>query len=199
MTKRAIAAIPVDWQVEAVPSADVAAIKQAIGEAARVSALHEVHYADVAGFQANAGKTQQSTGAGKVIAFEDDYAKMFPKELRLLSGAIDGVLIAQQTAANLHVAPGNTVTIERIGVEPATVRIDGVVDLPDADALFQVVGLPPAGDPASAARQCAGDEFERMEPFVWPAASGTSRQYSYPDSCPAGPRCPPAEPNFSLQ
>lgn len=55
---------------------------------------------------------------------------------------LDGVLVAQQTAANLQVTVGDTVTIQRVGLSPVDVKVDGVVDLPYADSLFQTVGVP---------------------------------------------------------
>ena len=69
--------------------------------------------------------------------------------MRTLAGNGTGVLLAQQTAANLHAAPGDTISIGRAGGAPAQVRVDGVVDLPTADSLFQTVGAPP-GAQASA-------------------------------------------------
>lgn len=147
MTRRAVDAVPIDWQVEAVPAADPAAIRAAIGKAHAVTTIHEVRYAQTAGFEASTGGTVQTTGPGKVIAFDADYLKDFPKEVRPLAGTTDGALIAQQTAANLHVGPGDTLTIARVGVAPVTVKISGVVDLPDADSLFQAVGLPPQAAP----------------------------------------------------
>ena len=147
MTERAAAAVPIDWQVELVPGADSAVIRTAIAASAPVQTMHEVFYAATGGFSASTGGTVQSTGPGKVIAFDQGYGADFPQELRLLSGTAQGVLIAQQTAANLHVGPGDQVTIVRIGLGPDTVTIAGVVDLPDADALFQAVGLPPQAAP----------------------------------------------------
>lgn len=147
MTDRAVSAVPIDWQVEAVPGSNANAIKAAIGKAASVEAIHQAFYAQTAGFQASTAGTVQTTGPGKVIAFDSGYAKDFPKEIRPLSGTADGALIAQQTAANLHVGPGDQVTIQRVGLGPETVTISGVVDLPDSDSLFQAVGLPPQAAP----------------------------------------------------
>jgi putative ABC transport system permease protein len=147
MTARAVAAVPIDWQVLLVPGADGDAVAQAIGKAAPVGAIHRAHYADIAGFEAQTGGTTQTTGPGQVIAFDQDYRTAFPAEIRPLSGRTDGVLIVQQTAANLHVGPGDTVTIKRINLPPETVKVAGVVDLPDADSLFQAVGLPPQAAP----------------------------------------------------
>ncbi|MGO4562696.1 ABC transporter permease [Rhizobiales bacterium 3FA27D7] len=147
MTRRAASAVPIDWQIQLVPGADADAIRGRLAEVAKIKAVHRVRYADITGFQAHTGGTTQTTGPGQVIAFDDSYSTDFPAEIRLLSGSRQGVLIAQQTAANLHVGPGDTVTIARIGVPAVDVTVDGVVDLPDADSLFQAVGLPPQAAP----------------------------------------------------
>ena len=147
MTARAISGVPIDWQVEVVPGADPAAIRDAIAKAAAVTAIDAAFYARVDGLQATTGGTVQTTGPGKVIAFDAAYPSHFPMEIRLLSGRLDGVLIAQQTAANLHVGPGDTVMVNRPGLGAAAVTIAGVVDLPDADSLFQAVGLPAQAAP----------------------------------------------------
>jgi putative ABC transport system permease protein len=57
------------------------------------------------------------------------------------------VLVAQQTASNLHVRPGDPVSITRIGLAPVLVTVAGVIDMPDADAFFQGVGLPSQAAP----------------------------------------------------
>jgi putative ABC transport system permease protein len=63
-------------------------------------------------------------------------------------GADHGVLAAQQTSANLHVSIGDTVAIQRAGgLPPVEVRIDGVISLPDAQSLFQKVGVPSGTGP----------------------------------------------------
>jgi putative ABC transport system permease protein len=147
MTTRAVSAVTIDWQVEVVPGASTEAIKTAIGKAAPVETIHQTLYAQTDGFEASTGGTVQTTGPGKVIAFDADYTRDFPREVRPLSGSANGTLVAQQTAANLHVGPGDQVTIKRVGLDPATVTVTGVVDLPDADSLFQGVGLPPQAAP----------------------------------------------------
>src|SRR6202035_411150 len=85
----------------------------------------------------------QTTGEARVLGLPPGYATAFPGELRLLTGSLTGGLVAQQTASNLHVAPGDAVTIARAGLKPASVTVGGVVDLPYADSLFQKVGAPP--------------------------------------------------------
>jgi putative ABC transport system permease protein len=149
MTSRAISAVPIDWQVQLVPGADADqdAMRKALDKTALIQAVRQVSYADVAGLEASTGDTVQTTGPGQVIAFDDNYLRDFPMEVRFLSGSRDGVLIAQQTAANLHAGPGDSVTIKRIDLPPLTVTVAGVVDLPDADSLFQAVGLPPQAAP----------------------------------------------------
>jgi putative ABC transport system permease protein len=147
MTLRAIAGVPVDWQIELLPGADPQVIAKAAGETVGYSRLQQVGYADAAGFSARTGGTVQATGPGKVVGLDPSYRRDFPAQLRLLIGSLDGVLVAQQTAANLHVGIGDKVTIERVGVGPAEVTVDGVVDLPNADLMFQAVGMPPGAAP----------------------------------------------------
>jgi putative ABC transport system permease protein len=147
MTSRAAAGVPVDWQVEARNGASAAHLLAAVRHQPRVTAALDVGFADTTGFTATAGGSTQQTGPGQVIGLPDGYATAFPGEIRVLSGSGSGVLLAQQTAANLHARPGDTIRIGRTGGNPARVRIDGVVDLPAADSLFQNVGAPVGAQP----------------------------------------------------
>ncbi|GAA5533007.1 ABC transporter permease [Deinococcus aluminii] len=142
MTRRAVASVPVDWQVLLGPGTTRQAAEQAIRAATPVRTLLPVGYADVAGFTASTGGTVQTTGAGKVLGLPDGYRAQFPAEVRPLIGSADGALLSQQTAANLHAAVGDTVNILRYGAAPAAVKVAGIVDLPEADSLFQAVGAP---------------------------------------------------------
>lgn len=147
MTKRAITGVPVDWQVQLVPGTSPASIADALPKAAATSQLQTVGYANVDGFEATTGQTVQTTGAGKVLGLDASYSGSFPRQLRILLGSFDGALVAQQTAANLHVSVGDNVTIQRPGLPAAQVKVAGVVDLPNADSLFQLVGVPPGAAP----------------------------------------------------
>src|SRR6202035_4855070 len=62
--------------------------------------------------------------------------------------ADSGVLLQQQTAANLGAGPGSVITVET-PTGPVPLVVSGVVDLPQADSFFQVVGAP-AGSGATA-------------------------------------------------
>jgi putative ABC transport system permease protein len=147
MTRQAIAAIPVDWQVQVNPRTDPAHVLQTVQGAPGVSTALEVGYADVPAFSARVGGTVRTTGGGKVVGLPADYATSFPGEIRYLVGARSGVLLAQQTAANLGATVGSTVTIVRPGQSKARVTVDGIVDLPAADSLFQSIGLGPGAGP----------------------------------------------------
>ncbi len=111
MTQRAAADVPVDWQVQLSPGSDANAVADAIGKSTSYTALEQVGYANTAGFTASAGGTLQTTGPGKAVGLSLHYRQHFPTEVRLLIGSLDGVLVAQQTASNLHVTVGDTVTI----------------------------------------------------------------------------------------
>ena len=149
MTKRAILDVPVDWQVQFTPGVDQRKIKDAIGRTTKYSALEKVMYADVKGFTATTGETVQTTGKGKVLGINSTYRINYPRMIRQLTGKKNGILVAQQTAANLHVKEGDIVTIERIGLPPVQVKVDGVVDLPYADSLFQAIGVPKGTAPTA--------------------------------------------------
>jgi len=84
-----------------------------------------------------------------VLGVPDQYRQQWPAAIRTLTGSDHGVLVAQQTAANLAAAPGDTVQIGRSGLPPVNVRIDGVVELPQADSLFRKIGAPPGAQPVA--------------------------------------------------
>ncbi len=143
MTQRAIARVAVDWQIEAQPGGDPAAVLARVSAFPGIRRVAAVQFAGSPGLTATTQGSTQTTGAAQVLGLPPGYDAAFPGELRLLAGTLNGVLVAQQTASNLHVAPGSTVTIARPGTTPTTVKVSGVVDLPAADSLFQKVGAPP--------------------------------------------------------
>lgn len=147
MTRRAIAEVPVDWQIQLAPGAEANAVRAALARTAPGATVESVGYAEAAGFTAGTGGTVQTTGPGKVLGIRPGYRTRFPAEIRPLIGVPEGVLLAQQTAANLHVTAGDRVTIRRVGLPPVAVRVDGIVDLPFADSLFQAVGAPSGAAP----------------------------------------------------
>ncbi|HEV7594696.1 MAG TPA: ABC transporter permease [Gemmatimonadaceae bacterium] len=152
MTRRAVGDVPIDWQIELTRGANMDSVVQQLNQTVTMRALDSIGYADVSGFTAKSGGntlggTTQTTGEGKVLGVPPTYWKDFPGLLRPMLGAGEGILIAQQTAANLHVSVGDTVTVTRMGLPPVTTRIDGIVDLPQADALFQAIGVPPGAAP----------------------------------------------------
>jgi putative ABC transport system permease protein len=146
MTRQAIADVAVDWQVQLAQGADA---PQAIAELSRspgYSKLSEVGYFDTPGFESRETETVQVTGPGKVLGLQPGYRDAFPAEIRDLVGSGD-VLLAQQTAANLHAEPGSMISVKRPGLPPVEVTVDAVVDLPLADSLFQTVGAPAGSGP----------------------------------------------------
>src|SRR5690242_16297017 len=135
MTQRAIGQVAVDWQVEAQPGADPAAVRSALRADPRVTTALPVGFAATTGLKASHGATTLTTGSGMVLGLPTGYQGAFPGELRHL------------TAANLHAAVGDVISIGRAGLAPAQVRVDGVVDLPQADSLFQRIGVIASAQP----------------------------------------------------
>ncbi|MGZ4511746.1 MAG: FtsX-like permease family protein, partial [Mycobacterium sp.] len=149
MTARAIRSVTVDWQVEVQPGAQPSTVLSTVQSAPGVHAALPVGFAHSSGLIAQTGGSTQTTGRAMVLGIPPNYREQFPGAIRTLLGADSGVLIAQQTAANLHVAPGDTVHIGRAGMAPVDVVIDGVVDLPQADSLFHKVGAPVGAHPVA--------------------------------------------------
>lgn len=147
MTRRAVANVGVDWQVEAQPGADPEVVVSEVQGLPRVEAALPVGVAATTGFEATTEGTTQTTGPGVVLGLPDGYAITFPGELRPLLGSAQGAVLAQQTAANLHAGPAGTVAVGRAGLAPVAIGVDGVVDLPQADSLFQKVGAPAGSQP----------------------------------------------------
>ncbi|MEO6715345.1 MAG: ABC transporter permease, partial [Mycobacteriales bacterium] len=148
MTARAASNVSVDWQVELAQGTDTATAIATVQSAPAVTEVRPIGYARVDSLSATTGGTTQQTGAGVVLGIPSDYATTFPGEIRLLTGTAEGGLVAQQTAANLHVVPGDTVTMTIAG-QPQTVTVSGVVELPQANSLFQIVGAPAASQPTA--------------------------------------------------
>ncbi|CAN5582532.1 hypothetical protein BH20ACT18_BH20ACT18_05500 [soil metagenome] len=147
MTGRAIGRVPVDWQVEAQDGAKPAGVLSQVRRQRGVTRALPVSFAETTGLSAATGASTQQTGPGKVVGLPEGYALAFPGEIRALSGSGTGVLLAQQTAANLHAKAGDSVRIGKPGGGRTSVRVDGVVDLPAADSLFQKVGAPVGAQP----------------------------------------------------
>ena len=139
MTARATRSVAVDWQVQLSAGASQARVLDAVRATGAQAAL-PVRLAQTTGLTATAAGATQTTGAGVVLGLPAGYASTFPGEIRQLAGASSGVLLAQQTAANLHATTGTAITVARPGAGPVTLRVAGVVDLPQADSLFQRVG-----------------------------------------------------------
>lgn len=174
MTTDAVGAVPVDWQVQLAPTADVTKATSVVSSAPGVVKAMPVGYADTPGFSSGsggAGGGVRTTGPGKVLGLPPGYAAAFPGEIRPLVGASDGVLLAQQTAANLGATVGSTVSIGRPGLPPARVTVAGVVDLPVADSLFQAVGASPGSSPTAPPDNVAllpASEFAKLFPAGTP-------------------------------
>jgi putative ABC transport system permease protein len=149
MTTRSIDRVAVDWQVAAAPGADRAAVRATVAADPRVDKALPVDFGTATGLQHVAADTTASTGTAQVLGLPSSYAATFPAQLRYLTGRPDGVLLFQQTAANLHAAPGDRITVGRTGLPPVTVTVGGIVDLPQSDTLFQKVGAAPGTQPTA--------------------------------------------------
>ena len=147
MTQRASSSVAVDWQVETQPGANADTVYAKVAAFPGLKTPTRVEFGQTTGFTLTTQGSTQSTGAGVILGMPATYATVFPDALRTLAGASNGVLLAQQTAANLHASVGDTITFARAGLPDTSVKIDGIIDLPGADSLFQKVGAPPTLQP----------------------------------------------------
>ncbi len=147
MTARAVLAVAPDWQVQLSGTTDASGAKDAVAETTKAAQIQQVDYADIKALTATTGGTVQTTGLGVAVGLENGYRAAFPNQMRLLAGSFGGALLAQQTAANLHAAPGDRVTIERLGAPSVTIAVAGIVEMPSADQFFQSVGASAAASP----------------------------------------------------
>ena len=162
MTDRAVRSVSIDWQVQVQRGGDPAAVSAGVKAAPGVITSAEVGFGQSSGLSASAGGSTQTTGPAVVLGIPDGYRNRFPTAIRTLTGADTGVLLAQQTASNLHAAPGDSVLIGRAGLPPVRVTIAGVIDLPQADSLFQTVG-----SAAGAARTAPPDNVILLPQPLW--------------------------------
>ncbi|MFE8944377.1 FtsX-like permease family protein [Streptomyces sp. NPDC007856] len=149
MTQRAVHSVAVDWQVQVQPGAEPGTVMTLVRRTPDTRAALPVGYAHTTGFTARVQGSTQTTGPGMALGLPDGYRRLFPDAIRTLSGSPTGVLLAQQTASNLHAAPGDTIGVRFPGIGLRQVKVDGVVDLPQADSLFQTVGAPSQSQPTA--------------------------------------------------
>lgn len=149
-----------------------------------------VAFAAVDGFSATTGSSVQTTGAGYVAGIPDDYRSDFPAALRTLAGVDTGVLLAQQTAANLRAGVADTVTVSIAG-KTLEFRVDGIVDLPQADSSFHEVGGPPQSQPIAPPDNIVLVPAGVFDRLVVPAARAAKPRRSATRSTPSAPTSSP--------
>ena len=148
LTERAAGSVAVDWQVQATPGASTGTVLNGVRRVPHLRAAVPVDLATVQGFAATTGGATHQTGRGYVVGVAASYATDFPKVLRPLVGDPSGVVLLQQTAANLAATPGDRVTV-RTPTGRRSVGVSGVVDMPQEDSFFQTVGAPAGAGPSA--------------------------------------------------
>ena len=162
MTKRAAATVVVPWQIEVQPGADAASVLTRARSFRGIEHPLTVEFGHTGGFTLHQGDSTQTTGAGVVLSLPETYADVFPDAVRTLAGSSSGVLLAQQTAANLQATVGDTITFTRLGLPDARIKVGGIVDLLAADSLFQKIGAPAAAQPVA-----PPDNVAMLPPALW--------------------------------
>ena len=177
--------MPVDWQVEAQPGADPARRARARSaryprRRARAAGRLRRHHRAVS---ATAGGTTQTTGAGQGARPARRLRARVPRRAaRAVGHAAAACCSPSRPPPTCTPQPGDTVDDRpRRRAAPPRCTVDGVVDLPAADSLFQKVGAPPA---RSRRRRPTTSSCSRSAPFARRRASA-GRAASPPRSTPA--------------
>jgi putative ABC transport system permease protein len=140
MTDRAIAGVPLDWQVQTAPGTSAAQALNTVRTFPSVRTALPVAFFQTSGYTASSGGTTSSGSPGLVIGIPPGYRDRFPGELRQFIGATRGTLVGQQMAANLGIGVGGTVSVPRPGMRPVKLKVDGLIDFPTAPQLLTPVG-----------------------------------------------------------
>ena len=143
LTTRAAKSVSVDWQVQLTPQGSASDITHALARVPGIRAVLPVSFAHVPALSASNAGVLRTTGAAQVVALPVDYAAHAPRQVRYLVGSRQGVLLQQQTAANLGARPGDVISVHGVDGTSTALHVDGIVDLPSADSFFQVVGTAP--------------------------------------------------------
>jgi putative ABC transport system permease protein len=143
LTTRAAKSVAVDWQVQVTPQGSADEVVGALARVPGMRAVLPVSYASVPALSATTGGVVRTTGSAQVVALPPEYSARAPRQIRYLVGSRRGVLLQQQTAANLGVRPGDAIAVHAADGSLVTLHVGGVVDLPGADSFFQVVGTAP--------------------------------------------------------
>ncbi len=143
LATRAAARVPVDWQVQVTPQGRPADVAASLAKTPDVRSVLPVSLAQVPALESTSASGTRTTGQAYVVALPPAYSQAAPAEIRYLLGSHAGILLQQQTAANLAAGPGSAVTVTLPAGGRRTVQVDGVADLPQADSFFQVIGAPP--------------------------------------------------------
>lgn len=140
MTARAVATVSPDWQLQMAEGSDADSLVETLKANRNVMDMSVVGYANLRGLTSFSGETEQTTGQAVAVGIETGYLAKFPEQFRILQGATTGIMLAQQTAANLHARLGDAISLQLLNGTEIKVTVAGIVDLPFADSFFQPVG-----------------------------------------------------------
>ena len=189
MTGRAVRSVSVDWQVQVAAGTDPAGVAALVAQhPGVVQASQTVGFTRVPGLSATSAGSTQTTGAGVVLGLPPSYQATFPGEIRSLTGSRHRR--ARRPADRVQPArrPGLDDPITRPGLPPLTVTVAGVVDLPQANSLFQTVGAPAGSQPSAPPDNVHPAAVRTVAAAQHAARRRPPRPGQHPDPRPAQPR-----------
>lgn len=137
VTRRALAALPVDAQAILAPGADVAAATTIIkaDPAVRTTQPFDLVHFDSASLSKAGAATQTSSG---VIVGIDSSFQASTGLFNLSAGTVvpGQIAVSRDLATNLGLTPGDSITLSLPGGQRSDLRVSGIVDITGADLIL---------------------------------------------------------------
>ena len=137
VTRRALANLPVDAQVELSPSSDPAAALSIVKSDPSVRAVVPFDLAHFLNAASTRAGTATQTSGGVLVGIDPSYSATTGL-FTLSSGSLEpgSVAISRDLASNLGAVPGDTITFALPGGASATFKVSGIVSTTGADLVL---------------------------------------------------------------
>ena len=192
VTRRALANLAVDAQVELAPSSDATAAASIVQSDPAVRAVFPFDLAHFDGAASNKAGTATQTSAGVLVGIDPSYPASTGL-FKLSSGSMEpgAVAISRDLASNLGAVPGDTITFALPGGSSAMLKVSGIVSTSGADLILGPVDAAHraagANPPTNVAVMARADFETQILPAIPPGAtaSGPTTNAANPAASPA--------------
>lgn len=141
VTRRALADLAVDAQVEMAPTADSATVLAIVRSDPAVATVVPFALAHFDSAAADKAGTATQTSAGVIAGVDPSAYTSATGLFGLSSGSLSpgGVAVSRDLASNLGIVPGDALTFTLPGGAPVTLKVSGIVSIDGADLVLGAV------------------------------------------------------------